>query len=226
MEPTLDCPLLLAAGVWNHLDDCCGHCSPPPAVRGASTYRFWTRSGSGLGEARLMSDGSITGGGVNGIRASGMTTKAASAKAGVVGLETGLEAGLEAGNRLEAELRVLSGLGGTAGGSEAVRERVGGRAGGGRGRVVLGGRGRPAPEVTGGRRGGLEGRVTAAMGLSDSHASMSAPRSSTRWSGAAACRWLPRWEELRPCMCDRPDASCMAGAFAFPRLHSPGQSLL
>ena len=54
--------------VRNHLDDCCDE--EPPPVRGASTYRFWTRSGSGLGEAKLMSDGTIiTGDVVKGILA-------------------------------------------------------------------------------------------------------------------------------------------------------------
>lgn len=99
---------------------------------------------------------------------------------------------------------MLSGLGGTAGGRETVRDKVGGRAGGGRGLVVLGGNGRPLVEdgVPPVRRGGLDGSVTAAMGLSDSQASISAPRSSTRWSG--------RCEAEAEAAADRPDASCMA----------------
>ena len=100
---------------------------------------------------------------------------------------------------------MLSGLGGTAGGRETVRDKVGGRAGGGRGLVVRGGSGRPLVEdgVPPVKRGGLDGRVTAAMGLSDSQASISAPRNSTRWSGRCEA-------EAAAAEADRPDASCMA----------------
>ena len=102
---------------------------------------------------------------------------------------------------------MLSGLGGTAGGRETVRDKVGGRAGGGRGLVVRGGSGRPLVEdgVAPVRRGGLDGRVTAAMGLSDSQASISAPRNSTRWSGRCEAEAAAAAAEA-----DRPDASCMA----------------